>query len=344
MFTNQMNSKSTPIIKLYLLFFVVWYTDYRKVVNLMNIEPLHLTEKDIKVLDYCNLELGRGTDGIVYTTGSYRNRNDLYKIYFHDSDTIKRINNSELLDKNGVKIIRDRQQLKNICNNHNDTRFKTNYIDNEGVRINGIDAINMAIERQKYIQRTRLQKRPILVDDHFRGTVLHYHKRQMPLYILKSFPRKIQIKVLKELLLAVWELLDNYVYHIDLGFQSKNDLKKANVLISCKPNLQPNIIDIDGKSAIYTEEYNEYYYYKSLGTYKNLMLQILFDIDIIDIEDIDFDYLKYCLHNKGIPDGYIDSLLILDKKMDVYEIMDFLNDMEIISRRNKVKTKSKIIY
>lgn len=307
----------------------------------MRTEPLYLTEKDIELLKYRNLEIGRGSDGIVYKTGNYHTKNDLYKIYYSTSEAIKRAHNPGILDKNGVRVIKNKEQLRNIYGN---LSIKTNYIDEEGVRINGINAVNQAIERQKYIQRTKLQKRPIYIDNHFGGTVLHYHKKQLPMYILKSLSKKTQIKVLKELLLAVEELVNNYVYHIDLGFQPKTNYKKANVLISCTPSLHPNIIDIDGKSAIYTENYNEYYYYKSLATYKNLVMQILFDIDIINITKLDFDYLKINLLNQNIPSKYMDSLLLMDKKMDIPELKEFLNEMEEIYSNKKYKTKKKILH
>lgn len=307
----------------------------------MNIEPLQLTKRDIELLKSRKLELGRGTDGIIYKTGNRHDRDSLYKIY-HKSYSVTNTNsNIGHMDKEGVKVIDDISLLKNITNY---SRYKTQYINEEGTRVNGINSVYKAIERQKYIQRTKLQKRPIYIDGNFGGTVLHYHKKQLPIGILKLFPLNIQLKVLRELLISEEELLDNYIYHVDLSLKTDQQYKKANVLLSCYPFLYPNIIDIDGKSAVYTESYNSTYYQKSLRTYKNLVTEILFDIDSEKIDDADYEYLNDKLSNLGIKEKFILPILDVESFMDINCIHEFLDDMDKIYEKGKQKRLDRKIY
>lgn len=299
----------------------------------MEIKPLHLTKEDIDKLKRRHLELGRGTDGIVYKTGNIKTRNILYKIYLRSYEhLLPNYGAQQSLDENGVKIIKNKEQLRNI---YDKTRFQTCYIDSEGVKINGVDAIYKAIERQKYVTRTKLQQQPIYIDNHFGGTVLYYHRNQLPMYLLKSFPRKTQIKVLQELLLSVEELLENNIYHIDLGLQAHTNYKKANVLISRSPNPHPNIIDIDGKSAIYTETFNQQAYQQSLRTYKNLMVQILFDIDPAKLDNLDYFYFTDRLAQQEIDPTTAGILLDAEQSMPISDLGEFLQDQQKIKKKSQ---------
>ena len=211
----------------------------------MKIEPLYLKKADVIKLQKRDLEIGRGNDGIVYKTG-ISNSDELYKLYFRKSKIGSEPCYLELVDEKDA-----------------------------------VDNIYKAIDRQSYVKRTKLQKRPIYINNRFRGVVIHYHKRQIPIYFLKSCPLKIQIVVLKELLVSIEELLDNFIYPRDLALQPYTDYRTSNVLLSFSRKLTPNIIDIDGRSVIYTDDYNEDFYYTALNSYKNLVMQILFDIDIM---------------------------------------------------------------
>lgn len=292
-----------------------------------HIEPLFLTTADIEKMKKKKLELGRGTDGIVFRTGKFKTRNRLYKIY-HNHSTSYDCLYQTVYDDEGVNIADNRRYFRMT----NASRFKTNYYNKDGVRIYGIDAVYKAIERQENIHLTHLQKRPIMVDDHFRGTVLHYHRHHIPIYNMHIFPLSLQLDIFKQLILAVEELIDNNIYHIDLSLKPETDYREANVLISIKRHPAPAIIDVDGKSAIYTEEPNKEYKTLSLKTLKSLITNILFEINYQEIEELDFDYIESKLRDIGINFDIISQILDIDKLIDIDELSNFLDDYALIKK------------
>lgn len=296
----------------------------------MHVSPLYLTKEDVKSLEKRHLEIGRGTDGIVYKTGNKKTSNILYKIYYHSPILLEDPKYQKIFDNDGVNIADNRQFL----NNKDVSSFHTSYYNQDGVRDFGIEAIYKAIERQQYIKRTQLQKQPIFINGRFGGTVLHYHKRHIAIHNLNMYPTTIQIRVLKELLLAVEELLKNYIYHIDLSLKPERNYKEANVLISLGLNPHPAIIDIDGKSAIYTETENKYYYYKSLLSFKALIMGILFEIDIDNLEELDYDYLENKLKQLGINPYFIEPIIDPSVNLDITELNEFLDDILLVKKRH----------
>lgn len=142
--------------------------------------------------------------------------------------------------------------------------------------------------------------------------------------------------MLKELLLSVQELLDHNIYHIDLGIKPEC-IKNTNVFLSLFPKVKPEIIDIDGKSAVYTEQKNSKYYEKSLKSYKNLMTYLLFDIDAEVLEDLDYEYERENLIKKNVPREYVDSILNYEEVIDIPELNTFLDFFD----KPKVKSISK---
>ena len=108
----------------------------------MKIEPLYLKKADVINLQKRDLEIGRGNDGIVYKTG-ISNSDELYKLYFRKSKIGSEPCYLELVDEKDA-----------------------------------VDNIYKAIDRQSYVKRTKLQKRPIYINNRFRGVVIHYHKKK----------------------------------------------------------------------------------------------------------------------------------------------------------------------
>lgn len=292
-----------------------------------HIEPLYLTNADIKLLEEKKLELGHGTDGIVFKTGQSETKDILYKIYYNHPKNYDYLY-QKIYDKEGVNIADNR----NFFRKTNASRFKTSYYNKDGVRIYGIDAVYKAIERQENISRTHLQKRPIMVDNHFGGTVLHYHRHHIPIFNMRMFPLKMQIDIFKELILAVQELIENNIYHVDLSLKPETNFRDANVLISIKRKPKPAIIDVDGKSAIYTEAPNAEYKLRCLRTLKDLIVNILFDINYEKMEPLDYEFIEAKLKDIGISVDIITQLLDIDKLMDLYELDSFLSDMKLIKK------------
>ena len=140
----------------------------------MKIEPLYLKKADVINLQKRDLEIGRGNDGIVYKTG-ISNSDELYKLYFRKSKIGSEPCYLELVDEKDA-----------------------------------VDNIYKAIDRQSYVKKTKIQKRPIYINNRFRGVVIHYHKRQIPIYFLKYGAKRL----IKYVVFIMHILLVNYLYRI----------------------------------------------------------------------------------------------------------------------------------
>lgn len=297
------------------------------------IDPLYLTKKDIEFLENKKHEIGRGTDGIVYRSPNPQEKDILLKIYLKSFEQLNHPNYKKIYDNEGVNIADNKEYFRKIKNSN---RYKIAYYNKEGVKLNGVGAVYKAIERQPYIKKTHLQKRPIFIDGSFSGTILHYHRHHTAICNLKLFPKNVQINVLKKLVVAVKELLDNYIYHIDLGLKPETNFREANVLISLSLNPEPAIIDIDGKSAVYTESYNEIYYKRSLKSLKDLIVGILFEIEGEKLEEPDFDFLEEQLKKMGIEIKYVLPILNADAYFDIPELNEFLDDIKRLKKIGKI--------
>lgn len=291
----------------------------------MTPEPLYLTPNEIKAMK----EIGRGTDGIVYKSHRLQDRNRLYKIYHNPSTLAENPLYKKEYDDAGVNVADNRA----LYRKNTYSQYHTTYYNNDGVKINGVEAVYKAIERQKYISRTKLQKRPIYIGKTFSGTVLHYHKNAIAIHNLIFFPISVQIRVLKELLLSVKELLENYIYPIDLSLKPEKNYKEANVLLTLLPFPQPAIIDLDGKSAIYTESEVIKYYQQSLLSLKTLITEILFGIDIEKMEDLDYEHLEENVQELGIKLTSLESMIDPDIIVDIHDLNEFLDDIKRLKRK-----------
>ena len=135
--------------------------------------------------------------------------------------------------------------------------------------------------------------------------------------------------------------MDNFIYPRDLALQPYTDYRTSNVLLSFSRKLTPNIIDIDGRSAIYTDDYNEDFYYTALNSYKNLVMQILFDIDIMKLNVIDLEYFSDLLNKKGINSKYLEYMLSIERRTDIDEFDYFFEDISKLDIKAKKKKRNK---
>jgi len=121
----------------------------------------------------------------------------------------------------------------------------------------------------------------ITVDSQVVGCTYKRYNTIFGIYALSLLPINKRKEVLKELLIKIQELLDNNIYLVTLAQKNlifpllKND---SNILLSYR--LEPLIIDLDGISAIYTEEYKETYYKETLVSLSKLIFEILLGQDL----------------------------------------------------------------
>ena len=193
--------------------------------------------------------IGQGSEGTIY---KYNNK-ELLKIYHSYSDCMQLSIKNTLFDKDGVNItpIKDYQKKRRQQNT-------IQFIDEEGVKLYRKESILKAIEKQKDIHLTKLPEKLVYVDGHLKGCSLYYHHPSSNIYNAMYIPvYRARLKIVKKILEEVQELLDHNIYHIDLCQHPTSESRNTNVLLTSF--LDPQIIDIDGHSAIYSAIKNEKY-------------------------------------------------------------------------------------
>ncbi len=280
----------------------------------MNIEKLReesvkymydLTEEKIKKLKLVN----KGTDAKLYKLSN----NLLLKLYYTDKKVI--LNNNDDDDVKTTKPTRF----------NNSTTFMSYCYDANGVRLGYDKIIEMAKRKQFEIKNTILPINPVYINHHFRGCIIKYHHNYYPISCFSFLPQKAKLKILKNLLAKIKELLNNNIYPIDLYNKQNSNLPHNNIVINFSLNSQ--IVDLDGKSVAYTEKFNPEFYKKSLFELSTLLLEFLFDQELEDYY-LEFDqyqeyYQKYFYERFNIPQKYIDNLLSNNIDLDVIE--DFVD-------------------
>lgn len=291
------------------------------------LKPLYFTISDFE--KFRNAELGHGTDG-----GVYKFDDKLIKIYHK---RIKKIESLGISDDSDMKFY-DRSTVVHKFDKEPITYFK---YDDEDIRIRSKEAIYRAIERQDSITRTYLPQNVVYINGHFAGCVLKYI-RGIQIHKLRFLPLSKRKQIMREILLSVKELMDNYIYHVDLSnsphskkmFINNNGevehLGHSHVLVD-PFTLKPNIIDLDGKSTIYMEHYSEDYESQCMYNVSILLLEFLLGLDTDDYNfDLDeFEVLANELEFMGIRHEYIDHLSKYELKIDeAFDLVDSISKLK----------------
>lgn len=234
------------------------------------ISKIILSETDIKKLK--NKYIASGTEGHIYRVGNGL----LYKLYRPYEELAKEVGfNSK----------------HNIDSLYTDTNIIT------------------AMERQQNIQLTSLPVCPIYDEKSlFIGCALKDHGRCFPVHSITMLPRKKQIFIIKQLLSVVKELCDNNIYPQDLATKEIDGKPHTNILI--KLNGKPEIIDLDGKSTIYSKEKDENLEYSTYVSLTALICEILYGIDTKEDRDyVDNECEIRKLTESGMPYDLAESML-----------------------------------
>ncbi len=142
-------------------------------------------------------------------------------------------------------------------------------------------ALYRALELQKHIKHTNLPQNIITMNNEVIGCTYKKYNTIFGIYAATIFPMSKRKEILSNLLVKIQELLDYNIYLVTLA--QKNELlpllkKDANILLNY--NLEPLIIDLDGISAIYTEEVSQSHYRATLGSLSKLIFEILIGQDL----------------------------------------------------------------
>lgn len=290
------------------------------------IRPYYLSFDDIEKLS--KHELGHGTDGAVYRLGN----GELIKIYH---TRFKEIKKQLVLDDSDMKIytpstVKRNKFIEPI------NYFK--YEDNEDIRLRSKDAIFEAIKRQESITRSNLPKNVVYLNGAFAGCVLTETKG-IQIHKLGFLPLKYKKAIVEEILLSIQELMDNYIYHVDLSNSPyakrlfvNNDgvtesLGHSHILVN-PFTLKPNIIDLDGKSTVYMEHESEKHREQCLYNLCILMIEFLLGIDTEEFKD-EYDmesYLAAALKDAGVKNEFIDGLSSYSLSLE--ESFDFVKSLK----------------
>lgn len=264
--------------------------------------------------DVANLEKKRiaaGTEGTIYRLGN----GTLFKIYHQYSDeSLFTIN--PVYDDEGVNIA-DYKNKKGTIRKATTLR----YLNEEGTRLTREEALYKAIERQKDIHETFLPQNIIYVDGRIKGCVLHEHKNTLNIYTIDKIPFKYRLKVLKKLLIKVQELVEHNIYHIDLAQRPNKTFPNTNVLLQLPSN--PEIIDLDGHSAIYTEFFSDKALKKTESSLAMLVMETLTGMNLETyLNSMDISGLLTPVELENV---IVENILATNKKLDSLMIQDFLN-------------------
>ncbi len=265
---------------------------------------IYLTKKDVQDLEHS--KIAAGSEGTIYRI----QKGVLYKIYHNYSDEIF-LKNSPVYDEDGVNIA-DYKRKNQIVRKDNILR----YIDQEGIRLTREEALYKAIERQKDIHQTFLPENVIYVNGRVKGCVLHEHAHALKIHRIETFPLRYRLSILKELLNKERELIEHNIYHIDLAQRPTNELPNTNVLFQF-PNV-PQIIDLDGHSAIYTEFFSDKALKRTEDSFAMLVMEILTQMNLetyLDNMDISGLFSPVELENILIEDIWRASKNLLDPEM-----------------------------
>ena len=236
---------------------------------------LDLTEEEFRKIQ--RHEIGHGTDGVVYKyQGGY-----LIKVYYQNVKEASMLAKSTFYDReNPPKFAVEKQHL---------TFYFKSKDDKDRVRINKEKAIDLIAEKQLKVVKTQLPKKLVYVDGKFVGVLLKKVK-VIQIHKLTGAPFKLRKKIALEVIAAVKELLENNIYHEDLGNSPFSETPSpthgeynpsyghSHILLN-PFTMKINIIDLEGKSAIYTNYIDKAEEEISLTNLTTLLFEFLYQVD-----------------------------------------------------------------
>ena len=192
--------------------------------------------------------------------------------------------------------------------------------------------INKAVARQANVALTRLPQGRIFILDpitkeyHFGGCVYEKYNFIYDIFNFCDLPKTfLNKRMMIPVLYKVKELCENYIYvQSDLYSKKSSNTNHSNVKINWQ--LKPVLIDLDGKSALYTDERDIAAEFGSYYAYFELLLDVLFDIDTYE-NTFDNEGLAQQMVGCGISQEFIELLAYDDP---YYELL-----LEFISYTNQ---------
>lgn len=274
---------------------------------------IYLTTEDLQKLK----KIGHGTEGSVY---EYK-KDLLIKIYHKSIQSA--LTNAE--NDEDVKIYKKGNVIKT---NYYDNDLNYYTYNNESIKLLPKEAIFKAMERQRNIELTTLPVGVVYLDGKFSGCILVRH-RGIQLHKLMGLPLNARKKLFLKVLKANAELLKHNIYHRDLSnspYATKYVELPDDSIISCGHSHvlynpltdKMNLIDLEGKSTVYTERLEDKYLMQNASDLNALALEFLFKTDYEEHKD-NLEELALELEKYHLSSTEMDKLLRLELLPDEME-------------------------
>lgn len=288
----------------------------------MRLDPIKINQEEYEYIINHKRFIGAGEDGAVYYIGN----GIAYKFYHnsilsHTFSSYENLyNKNRVLDPEGVNIAKYK-----VTDSSKYITLK--YFDEYGVRLVREEALYRAIERQKDVVETRLPQNLIYINGKSAGCSMDYYSAPNSIYKAARFSKRSKLMVLKYFLLKYKELIDHNIYPIDLSQRDKYYPSKrinSNVLLNLKH--EPIIIDLDGKSAIYTEKENQHFLKLANANFSKVVLEIITGIDLNEnVMEEDIELLINDLIEAGI-NPYLVQKFIYNNSLDINDTKRCIDD------------------
>lgn len=289
---------------------------------------IHMSREDYEYMLNHALEVGHGTDGIVFKY----NHKYLFKLYRNSITNYPGVTVTDFEDTDMklyvMKKDRTPEQEKEFNKiSTNDKQQLTYYkkdddIPEHDTKLAGGAAILAAIDRQKNVTQTKLPVAAVYLNSKCIGCIVE-RLRGIEIHKLRWLPLKARVYIIENVIDQLEELMNNFIYHRDLSnspyadvvYKNQNgeyvrDKGHSHVLVN-PVTLQTNIIDLDGKSTIYTEHEDIELAKQSIKELLVLVFEYLLYIDLVDYSPVsyedDYSYLINLLERKGYESDQIDE-------------------------------------
>lgn len=267
-------------------------------------QDLYLKKEELTGLKY----IGKGKDGYVY-----KYNNDLLIKIYHN-DIMNNLNKSEL-DQDEVKIYVHGTYKGIKAYYHN-----IQYFDKDNVKYGAMESLTKAISKQKNVHNSTLPVGLLFVDGKFKGSVLKYFKYMCEYHkLIRYYDIKRRAQITRDTLTKLEELIKNNIYPIDIvnkGIgENVTPISHSNILLSLLGHSE--IIDLDGTSTIYKEEFDQNIYIRCIENINIFFLETMFNYDLpTDMTMEDIDYLEYLIDQEALDTDDKKLLLSLNANID----------------------------
>lgn len=301
-------------------------------------KPLELTKEEAMAL--IKQELVHGSDGkIIRANNKY-----LIKLYHEQVKKLLGDINSDLLEKNddsNIKLYKMRSALNRINSFEELFIRHKSEVDGGIIRVRSSEVIKEAQNRQYKIKNTHLPLNAVYIDGKYSGCILLAERGFQIHKLTGILPLSFKKKIMKQILFNVKELMDNCVYHLELNNSpyTKESIYVENGSIELVGHshvlidpitLKPHIIDLEGKSTVYSEKPDQDLEWWVMYAICQLMIEFLLKIDFDVYRECTSD-LKDLMKDIGVKLEYIDKLaecsLTFDESLDFVDSLDDIKSL-----------------